>query len=80
MPQQKRKQTLQELHDKVAAQAAMNRKAVLNAIGSSYDSTFYDLLNGNRKNISPAERAAIAAIYNVSEDEIDWKDRKKTIA
>lgn len=68
------KKTIKDLHAEVKSLPLSKMRAVLEVFGSESDQTFYDLLQGRKKVKSQVQREAIAAIYNTTADQIDWKD------
>lgn len=65
--------TLKDVHTAIKNIPTAKRLAVLECLGSESDQTFYDLLSGRRK-LSPAEKEAIAKVYDKKAAEIDWQD------
>lgn len=75
------KKTFKQVHAEIKNLPTEKRNKVLEILGASSDQTFYDLMQG-RKKLSPAEKIAIAAIYEKNADEINWLDdaKEKVIA
>lgn len=76
------KRTLKQLHKALVEQSRAIPQskiaAVIALLDSSSPQTFYDVSSGRRK-LNPAEKEAIAKLYNVTVDAIDWKDKEKLI-
>lgn len=70
--------TIKDLHAGLKTLPLTKRDEVLTALGCDPKTSvtqFYELINGNRK-IKPAEKTAIAAVYGVPVESIDWQDEK----
>lgn len=73
------KKTIWELHTSLTKKAATTRNNVLNVVESRSTQTFYDIAKGKRK-LTELEKSAIAKIYDVDVDTIDWQDEKNFVA
>jgi len=59
------------LHDTIVSRSKEIRDQVKEALGLKTDTTFYAILKG-QKTLTALEKGAIAEIYGLQMDEIDW--------
>ena len=79
MRETSKKKTLKDINKELVNAAKAVREAIKSDLGWKTDQPFYDAINGT-KELSPAEKKTFCKHFGITEDAIDWADKKNFVA